>query len=718
MSDAVALTAIVARTDWYASLIAPKRVAVVGASADPAKGGLLRNMIRLGYGGEIIPVNPKAERIEGLPTVSNLRSIDGPIDLALIVVPAKQVPEVVRECADAGVSAAYIMSAGFAELGKEGAELENAARAYATKTGLRLLGPNCNGMISSRSSFAASIMTTSEDFEPPLVDDGIAIITQSGAIGAFLLPGLLAAGLGIGTYFSTGNEADVGFEELLGRLVDDSQVRVILTYVEGLRNGSAFVEVAARAQARGKPIVMLKVGVTRDGARASASHTGAMAGSDAVYQGVLHQLGVRRAGTLRQLVDSGHVMSRLGAVGRRLGVVTISGGLAVMSLDRAALWSLEVPAWSETTAAELSRLLPSYTSIRNPLDTSGIIASNPAVLRGVLEAAARDERTDLIIVSLGGDRDHERKVVRALIEIVPTLHKPLIACWVGGLSESGRQALARAAICSFDTVEDAIDATGIIARAADHETRQAAARATPCSVNGDALSAARLVIDIAKANGRGALDEIESKQILRAFEIPCVAEAVISGIEELVEVGKRLRPPYVAKIRSAGLLHKSDVGGVITGLSGVDAAGVAVRRLLERARQLGLTDAQVIVQEQAAIGAELLLGSSTDPTFGAVVSLGMGGVGAELDPDLQIRLPELTRWDVADMLGALRAKRIFAGFRGAHAVNREELERIVLQFAAMVRALTPQVAEIDINPLIMLRDGDGLVAADALFVLR
>jgi acyl-CoA synthetase (NDP forming) len=700
---------------WYQALVSPRRVAVVGASADPAKGGLLRNLLRLGFHGDAVAVNPKGGTIDGLIAVADIRDVDEPVDLALVAVPARYVPDAIRGCAEAGVRVAYIVSSGFAELGEQGAELQAQAVREAARGGVRLVGPNTNGIISARSGLAGSIMTPVGDLSAPLRPSGVAVITQSGAIGAFIFTGCLAAGLPVGTYTSTGNEADVGFEELLSALVDDPSVQVILAYVEGLRDGAGFIKAARRAQELGKPIVLLKVGVTDAGARASASHTASMAGRDIVYHGVLRQLGVRRANTLRELIDAGRLlMAAPAGVGTRVGVVTISGGLAVMATDEIVRRSLQVPAWNAECATRFDELLPDYVTVQNPLDTSGVMADDVALLRAVLETASADDQTDLILLSLGGSRTREQTVLTALSEIVPTLAKPVLVVWVSASSEFPA-AMHRSGITGFDSIEAALAAVSV-ARWAPSPAGEEESIPRHGAPNRHALDVAAALITWAQATGRAALDEVESKAILRGFGVPTVAEQMLGADDESC-LPADLVYPVVAKLRSPELPHKSDVGAVRMGLSDPAAARRAISELRALAGELKLAQADIVIQEQVDIGAELILGASEDPTFGPVVTIGIGGVAAEVEPDIQILLPSLNRSDVLDAVDRLRSQKLLNGFRGAAPVPRPDLANTVVRFADMVRALSPWVSEIDVNPLIADQQGR-LVAVDGLMVLR
>jgi len=699
---------------WYQALVAPRRVAVVGASADPAKGGLLRNLLRLGFHGDTVAINPKGGTIDGLTAVADIRDVDEPVDLALVAVPARHVPEAIRGCAEVGVRVAYIVSSGFAELGEQGAELQAQAVREAARGGVRLLGPNSNGIISARSGLVGTIMTPVGDLRAPLTSSGVAVITQSGAIGAFIFTGCLAAGLPVGTYASTGNEADVGFEELLGALVDDPSVQVILAYVEGLRDGARFITAARRARELGKPIVLLKVGVTDAGAKASASHTAAMAGRDIVYQGVLCQLGVRRANTLRELIDAGRLLAACRAgVGTRIGVVTISGGLAVMATDQIVRRSLLLPAWNADASARFGEALPDYVTVQNPLDTSGVMADDVALLRSVLETASEDDQTDVVLLCLGGSRDREQTVLSALSEIAPLLAKPVLVVWVGA-SSGFPAAMHRSSIAGFDSIEAALGAVSV-ARRTPRRAAEQRWTTRDGTRKGQASDVAVALITQAQADGRTTLDEVESKAILRAFDVPTVAERVLHTDESHLPAD--FSYPLVAKLRSPELLHKSDVGGVRIGLSDPAAARSAIAELRALAHQLGLAQSDIVVQEQVSIAAELILGASEDPTFGPVVTIGIGGVGTEVEPDIQIRLPSLTRSDVLDAVDHLRSQKLLNGFRGAAPVSRSDLADTVLHFADMVRALSPWVSEVEVNPLIADRQGC-LVAADGLMVLR
>ena len=506
---------------WYRALVSPRRVAVVGASANPEKGGLLRNLLRLGFQGDAVAINPKGGIIDGLTAVTDIRDVDAPVDLALVAVPARHVPDAIRGCADAGVQVAYIVSSGFAELGERGAELQAQAVREASRGRVRLLGPNSNGIISARSGLAGSIMTPVGDLTAPLTCSGVAVISQSGAIGAFIFTGCLAAGLPVGTYTSTGNEADVGFEELLGALVDDLSVQVILAYVEGLRDGPRFIAAARRAQQLGKPIVLLKVGVTDEGAKASASHTASMAGRDVVYDGVLRQLGVRRAATLRELIDAGRLLAAVPAgVGPRVGVVTISGGLAVMATDEIVGRSLQLPAWNTDSVARFGELLPDYVGVHNPLDTSGVMADDVMLLRAVLETASADDQTDVILLCLGGSRTREQAVLSALREVVPTLAKPVLVVWVGASNEFPA-VMHESGIACFDSIEAALAAVSLALSVPSHAEQDDSALPDEAGRR-RALDEAVALITQARAAGRTTLDEVESKAILRAFNVPAV----------------------------------------------------------------------------------------------------------------------------------------------------------------------------------------------------
>jgi acetate---CoA ligase (ADP-forming) len=703
---------------WYQAVVAPRRVAVVGASSHPAKGSLLTNLLRLGFQGEVIPVNPRGVTIAGLPAVTDIREAADQIDLALIVVPAPQVPAAVRGCAEAEVRVAYIMSAGFAELGERGRVLQEQARTEAVSGGLRIVGPNTNGVISARAGLAGSIMTSVGDLPAPLARGGAAVITQSGAVGAFIFTGCHNAGLPVGTYLSTGNEADVGFEEVLGELVDDPSVELILAYAEGIRDGPGFIRAAERAKSAGKPIVLLKVGVTDEGARASASHTAAMAGSDVVYEGVLQQLGVRRARSLRELIDAGRLLSESPrGVGTRVGVVTISGGLAVMASDEIARRSLSLPSWADSSAEAFRQVLPGYLQISNPLDTSGVMADNLGILRAVLRTASADDRTDVTLLCLGGSRARERAVVDGLADFVPKIAKPTLVVWVGG-SPDVYQRMRHADIIAFESVEDAIAALSLARAHVPDDMDQTASR--PCGLPSRqaAMAIAVSMIKAARAAGRTALDEVESKVILRAYGLPCAEEAVVEPGADVAQVATKLLFPLVAKLRSAEVLHKSDVGGVLAGLADIAATRAAVADLLALAGRLGLRHAEVVLQEHVDIGVELILGASTDPTFGPVVSIGVGGLTAEVAPDVQVRLPSLARAEVYRALDSLRGRRLLRGFRGAAPAPRRQLADTVLRFAQMVGDLAPEISEIDINPLVVERGEGRLAALDALMILR
>jgi acetate---CoA ligase (ADP-forming) len=352
--------------------------------------------------------------------------------------------------------------------------------------------------------------------------------------------------------------------------------------------------------------------------------------------------------------------------------------------------------------------------VQNPLDTSGVMADDVALLRAVLETASADDQTDVILLSLGGSRTRERTVVAALSEIVPTLAKPVLVVWVGA-SSGFPAAMHRSGITGFDSIEAALAAVSV-ARRAPSTAGQEESIPRHGGSNREALDAAAALITQARAGGRAALDEVESKEILRAFGVPTVAEGVLEADDES-RLPADLVYPVVAKLRSHELLHKSDVGAVRLGLSDPAAARRAICELRALAGELKLAQADIVIQEQVGIGAELILGASEDPTFGPVLTIGIGGVHAEVEPDIQILLPSLNRSDVLDAVDQLRSQKLLNGFRGAAPVPRPDLANAVVRFADMVCALSPWVSEIDVNPLIADRLGR-LVAVDGLVVLR
>jgi len=691
---------------WFQAVSNPRSVALLGASDNPQRvaGRVQHFLAKWGYDGSIYPVTSRRDTVQGRPAIAVLADIAEPIDVAFVMLRAEEVPGAIRDCVSARVRTVVIGSSGFAESGAEGAALERSLSEAIEGSDTRIIGPNCNGVVSIRSRFTASFMTGLDTDRHGLSDDGVAVVAQSGAIGAFIFSIGQGSGLGIGTFIATGNETDVGFEEVIAALVRDPGTRVIVGYIEGLRDASQFVTAARAAAAAGKPIVILKAGSTDVGSRAVVSHTGSLAGADRVYDGVFAQLGIYRAASLAQLVDVTRIYALHGqTIGSRLSIVTISGGAGILAADRATAAGLQVPAWSEEWARRVGGFLPSFAATKNPIDSSSI-QSDPDALENVIWVADQHPDSDVTLLIMGNAELFEEPVAARLLALRPQLSAPLVVVWIGGAGHALRR-LNEGGIACFDDPTRCIDAlAAAVIRDRPSGAEPPAALAVPSPATDDAVT---------HIAGRAVLDEVRAKALLSSFGLSVVKETVIRCSAEAAAAVEIVGLPAVAKLRSDGLAHKADVGAVLTGLSTTEAVRAATEHLLELAARLGLEEPDIVIAEHLDIAFELIIGSSVDPTFGPVVTVGIGGILAEAVDDVAVLLPSFSEHELDRALRSLRHAKLLRGVRGLPKVDAARLAPALRAVAAAASAPNLSISSIDVNPLAVLRDGR-LVAADAL----
>ncbi|OLT23135.1 hypothetical protein BJF78_07145 [Pseudonocardia sp. CNS-139] len=554
----------------------------------------------------------------------------------MIGVAADRTPDALRACAAKGVPVAIAYASGFAEIGPQGAALQTELAEICRETGIRLLGPNCLGLIAARDAVTVTF-SSSLDEGDSLASGPVGFVSQSGAFGTSIMSRLRDAGIGVSAYVNTGNEADLDAAEILTALTLDDDVSVLLAYLEGVRDGDRFVRMARRAAEVGKPLVVVKVGRSAAGARAVSSHTGSLAGEDAVFDSVAGQFGVLRVDGVEPMLD----LAQLLATGRRmrgpnLAVLSISGGAGVLTTDAAEANGLVVAPWDETWQARMADVIPPFGSPVNPIDVTASLISEPDLLGRALDLALEHPGTDAIVVVLTNVERGSNAVVEALREAADRTAKPLVVVWIGG---SGRpaQTLTAAGVPTYRDPQRAVAALAALSGYHDRPPLPA----TPEFDDIDP-AAARAVIDKAHAAGRVQLDELESAQVLAAYGIPMAAALPADTPAGAAEAAARLGFPVAVKILSAAVGHKSELGGVRLSLTDAPAVENATREVLEAAADAGVDDARVLVQRMAAAGREMALGAKNDPTFGPVVLAGSGGVLIELIEDRSLALARLT----------------------------------------------------------------------------
>ena len=667
------------------SLLEARSVAIVGASADPSKitGRPLAYMLARGYQGELYPVNPTRDEVQGKKSYPSLSAIGKPIDLAIVGTAAAQVEGVVREGIAAGVKAFVVFSSGFAETGEEGRALQQRLRALAAEHDVAILGPNCLGVANAASGLIASFTTALE--ESPLKSGRFAFVSQSGALGAYWLDIVLRSGLGFSHWVTTGNECDVGAGEVIDYLVDDPGTSVIGLYLEDIHDTAGFRRALQRAAAAGKPVIAIKSGRSQAGAQAAASHTGALAGDDSLYEACLTQHGALRVDSLSAMIDTARLfLFDSVPTGRRLAVMSVSGGAGVLIADEADALGLAIPQFTQATRDALRPVLPAFAQPGNPLDLTGNVVQNTASIAQALAAVAGDPNVDGIVLFVGLMHSIADAFTEALATARRSFRQPVVVVWMGALPHSVSR-LEDAHLPVYGDIPQAIRA---IASATKIGALQSAARSAPLPV---ATTAPRPA-----STGR-ALSEWDGKQLLRTQDAVLLPQGVLIAPGAPIPA-LPVPAPVAAKLQSAELLHKSDAGGVILRIGSDAALAEAVARLRAVGEQLQINVQGVLVERMVPFDHELLLGLRRDPRFGPVLTLARGGVEVELDVDAVTRLLPLSPGQVEAMLRGLRSARLFDGFRGRPAVDLPELARRIAQLCAWFLR-HEDLAEVEINPL-------------------
>ena len=685
-------------------MFSPRSIAIIGASSDPNKlnGLVLKLLIERGYKGKIFPVNPKYREIAGLPCYPDVAGIDSDIDMAVLVAPAHTVPQTIEELGRKGVGTAVVISSGFAEVGEQGRVLERRAVEIAKRHKLRLLGPNTIGFINAFDRIAVTFTAYAEGEIPA---GPIAIVSQSGAFGSGMSAMARRRGLGVGYFIATGNEADLDLADALEAVLDDPRIEVVGGYVEGLSSGLPLLRVAEKALKLGKPLVLAKVGRSQAGARAAASHTGALAVEDAVFDGIARQYGILRARNEEHLLDVLQALSFCRALrGRGIGVVTASGGAGVMIADRAADVGLELPALSGATRERLKALVPSYGSLANPVDVSGQLLRNMPALKAVLLAVLDDPAIDVGMMWTQMLDEQAEALVETFRQVKEIATKPFVVCWVAA-SDKAIAGLHAHGIAAFRGGEPAVDAIAAVARYV--ETRKNLPTHPP-----------EIFPDAGLPRQGGAVSTVQGAALLARAGVPVARALFAPALEDAAAAAKTLGYPVALKIESPDILHKTEVGGIRLSLKTEPDLRLAHDELMAnvRKRAPGASLSGVIVQEMIGAGVELVVGLQNNPTFGLVVMVGMGGILVEVLRDVSFRKAPVSVREADAMLDELRTRAILDGVRGRPAVNRKAVAELISAVSRFGAAHSARLRELDLNPVVATPGG--VVAVDWLMVLE
>ncbi|HEX6598418.1 MAG TPA: acetate--CoA ligase family protein [Gemmatimonadaceae bacterium] len=695
-------------------ILKPQHIAVIGASRTPNTIGhrIVSNLVRHGFSGAVYPVNPKATAVYALPAWPSIVEVPHTPDVAVIAVPKERVLEVAEESGRRGVRALVVISAGFREVGAEGLERERALMEIVRRHGMRLVGPNCMGMINTDP--AISMNATFASPMPPLGRAGF--VSQSGALGVSVLDYATEFGIGIAQFVSMGNKPDVSGNDLLLQWEHDPQIGVILMYVENFGNPRRFLEIASRIT-RSKPIIVVKAGRSAVGARAASSHTGALAASESSVDALLQQAGVLRAGSIEELFDMAMAFSVLQPPrSRRSAVIGNSGGPGVLAADALEERGLDLVEFTPFTVARLRPLFPAEASIRNPLDM--IASANPAGYRIALDAVLADERVDAAVAiftpPLGVDSSEVANAIGSVAQAHP--EKPVLAVLMGRerLPEAKHE-LQRAGVPAYIFPESAARALGALARYGEMSARRATSAELP-SLPPAARMCSEEIIARARRENRVKLTEREALAVIEAYGVPTIGSAIATSPDEAVRIADFIGYPVVLKIVSQQVVHKSDVGGVRLGIGDAAAVRNAYESIVTRVHDAvpGARVDGVLVQRQSAPGRELIVGITRSADFGAMVMVGLGGTYVEVLRDVAFRIAPIGLADAREMLLSLRGAAILGAVRGEAAVPVERIQDILVRVGLLANA-HPDIAELDINPLSV--DPDGGIALDARVML-
>jgi acetate---CoA ligase (ADP-forming) len=693
----------------------PKSVAVIGASTNPGKLGhaVVQNLVEGGFlkddDRKIYPINPKADSILDLKAFSTVEDVPGSIDLVVIVIPYPYVPAALEQCGKKKIPAAIIITAGFREAGMEGLEREMEVLEIAKKYGIRIIGPNCLGVIDTVTPLNASFSAGTPPRGP------MAFMSQSGALGTAILDWAQAGRLGLSKFVSLGNKADVNEIDLLREWEDDPDAKVILCYIEGLPDGQEFIRVA-REVSKKKPIVAVKSGVTQAGARAVSSHTGSLAGSEQAYQAAFRQAGVLRADSLQDLFDFARGFGYLPPLkGDRIAIVTNAGGPGILATDALERAGLKLARFEIECIQSLEQFLPDAASAANPVDVLGDARADR--YRYAMEQVSSDPNVDGLLVILTPQAMTEiSATAQALVDVAARVDIPVAACFMGEARiEEGTHILQNNDVPNFPYPERA----GLVFKAMT-TYRELRAKPIPTIERFEVdKQAVEQLIHRVQSEGRLTIGDSEARSVLEAYKIKIPPTELAADADKAVQAADEMGYPVVLKIASPDILHKTDVGGVKVGLENTNDVRDAFDLITYRAQRY-LPDARLwgcLIQKMVPPGLEILIGMNRDPQFGPLVTFGLGGIYVETLKDVTFRIAPFSRLEAEEMLNEIRAHALLEGVRGEPPVDKEILVDTLLRIGQLVTDF-PQIMELDINPYIVYEDGRGGIALDMRLVLQ
>jgi acetate---CoA ligase (ADP-forming) len=691
------------------AMLEPTSVAIIGASDDPARigGRPLRYMRDGGFAGAIYPVNPNRREVQGIKTFASIVDVPEAVDCAIIAVPAKIVVATIEDCAKMGVKSVIIFSAGFAETATSaGEEMQAQLSDIAARTGLRILGPNCLGVLSFKSRFFATFSSTGDGgYSEP---GPLAIISQSGAYGTHLYAVARSWGLGVAQVITTGNECDITVAECIGWAAQAPEVKIIAAYAEGIKDGPALIRSLQLARAHNKPVIFMKVGASEEGAAAAASHTASLAGADEIYQAVFNQHGVFRANTTEEMLDIAYACTAgIYPTGNKIGLVTLSGGVGVQMADHANKVGLNVAPMPEAAQQKLKAALP-FAAPRNPVDTTAQMFNDLSLVGRnftiMLEEGGYDVSVAFFTIAAASPYIVE-PMLKELNQLRQQFPDRLIILSIMGppdIMERYRQA-------GYLIFEDPCRAISAVAALVHFGMSFDAESGLNAERNSGALSVHAL--------GTEALSEWASRIILEQVGIPVVDGKLATSAEQAVIFAQAFRAPVAMKINSADISHKTEIGGVELNISPANAGQVFERLQVQITRQA--PDARsdgIIISPMVAGGIETILGITIDPVFGPAVMFGLGGIFVEVFQDVVFRLAPFDAQEALQMIAEIKGIKLLQGVRGAPPADINALADALVALSQFASIHADQLDSVDLNPFIVLPQGQGVLALDCLIV--
>lgn len=693
----------------------PTGVAIIGASQDfkTINGKILKYLLKHKFLGQIYPINPKYLEIAGLTCYPSVGAIPEHVDLALIAVAAARVPGILRDCGAKGIKRAVIFSSGFAETGAEGKKVQAEINEIAQEFQMRLIGPNCLGILNVSAGLIASF---SASMEVDFIKAGpVALVSQSGAVGFMLFNLLQEAGVGVNFVITTGNEADVTAGEGLAYVVENPNTKVILTYLEGLRDGESFKKTAEKAAEARKPIIALKVGNSASGQKAAATHTAALTGSGAAYKSYFDKMGIIQAKDSDDVIDlaQAFVPGKL-PQGTKVGIVTMSGGVGILLADRSEEWGLQVPELSEALQEEVRKVIPAFGCAQNPVDVTAQSLNQGEEFKKCLKILLASEELDMLIVAITmATGKMAEKIGLDIAEAALGTEKPLVVSWsVGQVAKPGFDVLKDAGIPLYHSPARAAKALGALYRYASFQ------RAWKVPVADDINRNRQTKIQWALKESSKALSEHATKELLELYGLPVTQEYVAKSAEEAVAIAEKMGYPLVMKIDSPDILHKTEAGGVAVNISSAQEVEAKFLEIMDSGRAYNpqAKIQGILMQEQVPPGVEVIIGLQRDPVLGTQIMFGLGGIFVEVLKDVVLKPVPLSREDAQEMLSEIKGAALLNGVRGRQAVDKAALIEILLGVSQLAVEAGDDLLSLDINPVTVLPMGKGAKILDGVLI--